>query len=67
MSVFFELISEPVVDRNPEPHFFTEHDLIRNDTAESFLEDIFLVVPSFEFEIVGNLCSQLEELMIEEW
>ncbi len=65
--IVFEFTPKPSVNRDAKPHLGSEHDFIREDATESLLQDVLLVIQTFELERERDLSRKFEEFMVEKW
>jgi hypothetical protein len=61
-----QFMAEPLINWDTESHFRPIHHLVRDDAAQRFFQDIFLIIETFQLEVEGDLGRKLEEDMVEE-
>ena len=66
VGVIFKFVAEPGVNGDTESHLGAKHDFVWDESAKRFLENIFLVIASLEFEMEGNFGGEFEHLVVEE-
>src|SRR5262245_42164664 len=60
----FELIAEPMIERNAEAHFAAGEDFARKKVTECFAEEPFTTAASI-FELGGQRGGELDEAVVE--